>query len=150
MTTPRDLLAPTICAGPAAPGGLAPRAAIFWTDCCRERDGLIPTARPHPPGCSSSAIVIPASAPAPPSGCTMWWTAQSISRPFRPTGPPVIRLLGVKSRQLRAGEDCQEELRPLVELMYRGVTWHYPNGRDWSARFWRFAPSSATADAPGP
>ena len=33
---------------------------------------------------------------------------------------------------MRAGEDCPEELRPLVELMYRGVLWHHPNGRDWS------------------
>ena len=40
--------------------------------------------------------------------------------------------------QLRAGEDCPGELKPLVELMYRGVLWQHGN-RDWRvAAFLRF------------
>ena len=45
---------------------------------------------------------------------------------------PIIHLPGVERGQLRAGEDCPDELKPLVELMYRGALWHHPNGRDWS------------------
>ena len=47
--------------------------------------------------------------------------------------PPIIYLPGVERGQLRAGEDCPDDLKPLVELMYRGALWHHPNGRDaWS------------------
>ena len=49
MTTPPDLLAPTIRARSGAPGGLAPPTAIFWTDGWREWVGLFPTARFHLP-----------------------------------------------------------------------------------------------------
>ena len=49
-----------------------------------------------------------------------------------PGSTPIIYLPGVERGQLRAGEDCPDELKPLVELMYRGALWHHPNGRDWS------------------
>ena len=46
--------------------------------------------------------------------------------------------------QLRAGEDCPDELKPLVELMYRGALWHNPKGRDWTVA--AFLGSSAGPD----
>lgn len=49
MTTPPDPLAPTIRARSGAPEGVAPPAAIFWTDGWHERGGLFPTARFHLP-----------------------------------------------------------------------------------------------------
>lgn len=45
---------------------------------------------------------------------------------------PIIYLPGLKRGNLRAGESCPEAVRPLVELLYRGVLWNHPNGRDWT------------------
>ena len=45
---------------------------------------------------------------------------------------PVIYMPGVSRQQLRAAEDCPGELRPLIELQYRGTVWKQRNGRDWT------------------
>ena len=45
---------------------------------------------------------------------------------------PVLYLPRVGRQDLRAGEDCPDRLKPLVELLHRGVAWHHPNGRDWT------------------
>ena len=49
----------------------------------------------------------------------------------------------------RAGEECPETLRPLVELMYRGVLRHHGNGRDWSVRAFLTRPASTSPAGPG-
>lgn len=46
--------------------------------------------------------------------------------------PPLVCLPGVARQQLRAGEQCPDALKPLVELQFRGVLWHQPNGNDWA------------------
>ena len=46
--------------------------------------------------------------------------------------PPMIYLPGVARQDLRAGEECPDGLKPLVELLFRGVLWHQPNGTDWT------------------
>ena len=46
---------------------------------------------------------------------------------------PILYLPGVARQDLRAGEDCPDRLKPLVELLHRGVAWHHQNGRDWTA-----------------
>ena len=46
---------------------------------------------------------------------------------------PILYLPGVGRQDLRAGEDCPDRLKPIVELLHRGVAWHHPNGRDWTA-----------------
>ena len=45
---------------------------------------------------------------------------------------PILYLPGVGRQELRAGEDCDPALQPLIELQFRGRVWHQPNGRDWS------------------
>ncbi|WP_321894632.1 BREX-1 system phosphatase PglZ type B [Paraburkholderia heleia] len=45
---------------------------------------------------------------------------------------PILYLPGVARQVLRAGEECPQEFRPLVELLYRGRVWHQRNGRDWT------------------
>lgn len=45
---------------------------------------------------------------------------------------PIIYMPGVSRQQLRAAEDCPAELRPLIELQYRGTVWKQRNGRDWT------------------
>jgi hypothetical protein len=46
--------------------------------------------------------------------------------------PPVLYLPGVARHQLRNADQCEWEIQPLVELLYRGVAWTHKNGRDWS------------------
>ena len=46
---------------------------------------------------------------------------------------PILYLPGVARQDLRAGDDCPDRLKPLVELLHRGVAWHHQNGRDWTA-----------------
>jgi len=45
---------------------------------------------------------------------------------------PVLYLPKVSRQDLRAGEDCPELFKPLVELQYRGTVWTQRNGRDWT------------------
>lgn len=45
---------------------------------------------------------------------------------------PVIYMPGVSRQTLRAVHNCPDELKPLVELQYRGVCWTQKNGRDWT------------------
>jgi hypothetical protein len=43
---------------------------------------------------------------------------------------PIIYMPGVARQSLRAGEDCPLELRPLVELLYRGAAYMHQGGQD--------------------
>lgn len=45
---------------------------------------------------------------------------------------PVIYLPGISRQELRAGQDCPDQLKPLIELQYRGVCWTQRNGKDWT------------------
>lgn len=44
--------------------------------------------------------------------------------------PPIVYMPGLARQQLRAGEDCPEEVRPLLELLYRGTVWMHQGGHD--------------------
>ena len=46
---------------------------------------------------------------------------------------PIVYLPGVSRQELRAIEECPDNLKPLVELQYRGVCWTQKNGKDWTA-----------------
>ena len=45
---------------------------------------------------------------------------------------PVIYMPNVSRQTLRAVEECPNELKPLVELQYRGAVWTQKNGKDWT------------------
>ena len=47
---------------------------------------------------------------------------------------PVIYMPGVSRRDIRAVEQCSEEVKPLAELQFRGVLWTQTNARDWTVR----------------
>ncbi len=59
---------------------------------------------------------------------------------------PVLYLPAVSRQQLRAGDDCPAQLKPLVELLYRGAVWAHPNGREWTARAFLGSPKSLGLD----
>jgi hypothetical protein len=43
-----------------------------------------------------------------------------------------LYLPGISREQLRAAEDCPQELAALVELQYRGAMWLHVNGKEWT------------------
>ena len=45
---------------------------------------------------------------------------------------PILYLPGVSRQDLRAAEDCPQELKPLVELQFRGRLWSQHKGKDWT------------------
>ena len=132
--TALDLLAAAIRAKARVPGSMMRPAAILWTDASRDWRRLLPAARSRIP----QLLVLGDYRPDDRTGPAIWLRCVidgTIDLPDVPgDGPPVVYLPGIERGQLRAGEDCPEHLRPLVELLYRGVPWHHPNGRDWSVR----------------
>jgi hypothetical protein len=52
--------------------------------------------------------------------------------PIPESATPVVYVPGVARGDLRAGEDCPDELKPLVDLLHRGAAWTQINGRDWT------------------
>ena len=45
---------------------------------------------------------------------------------------PIIYLPAVSRQVLGAADTCPDDLKPLVELLYRGGCWTQKNGRDWT------------------
>ena len=132
--TALDLLAAAIRTKASVSGSMVPPAAILWTDASRDWRRLLPAMRSRIP----ELFVLGDYRPDDRTGPAIWLRClidRTIPLPDA-TGdrPPVVYLPGIERGQLRAGEDCPEHLRPLVELLYRGVAWHHSNGRDWSAR----------------
>ena len=130
--TPLHHLARSLRARASGPGSQAAPAAILWTDPKAEWRALMPVARSETP----ELLALGDYHPDERTGPAIWLRCVvegAIELPGYPRDrTPIIYLPGVERGQLRAGEECPEELRPLVELMYRGALWHHPNGRDWS------------------
>ena len=62
--------------------------------------------------------------------CVLDGTLDGCGIPEKAT--PIIYLPGVGRQELRAIQECPDNLKPLVELQYRGVCWTQKNGRDWT------------------
>jgi len=45
---------------------------------------------------------------------------------------PIIYMPNVSRQELRAVEECPENLKPIVELQFRGVFWTQKNAKDWT------------------
>ena len=115
MTTLLDLRAPTIRVKSGTPAGLAPPAAIFLTDGWREWGGLFPTARFHLP----RVLVLGDCNPGRRTGPPIWVRcvvddATDLPGVTADGAPPVIRLPGVKSGQLRAGRHAHMTRNPML------------------------------------
>ena len=131
-TTPLDHLARSLRGRASVPSGQVIPAAILWTDPRAEWRALLPAALTRIP----ELLALGDYQPERRTGPAIWLRCVvdgAIDLDALPADAiPIIYLPGVERGQLRAGEDCPDELKPLVELMYRGVLWHHPNGRDWS------------------
>jgi hypothetical protein len=114
-----------------APGEVPP-VALLWTDAEGEWLPLIPLLRERWPG----LLTFGAFEPAKRQGPAIWLRCvieRALPVPALPPDTvPVIYIPNVPRTSLRAGDDCPEPLRPLIELQYRGSLWAQRNGRDWT------------------
>ena len=123
--------------------GVAP-AAILWTDA--EGDWRPVAARLR--GLMPELLTLGDYNPEERTGPTIWMrcivdgTLELLAASPRPSPPeeerekkrpiPVLYLPGVSRQVLRSPEECPDELKPLVELQYRGAVWTQVNGKDWT------------------
>ena len=114
------------------PPGEVPPVAILWTDADGEWLPLISVLRERWPGLLTLGTFDPAKR----QGPAIWLRCvveRALPKPALPEGvTPVVYLPHIPRTALRAGDDCPEAVRPLVELQYRGVAWCQRNGRDWT------------------
>jgi len=105
--------------------------AILWTDPNGEWIPLLDTLLVQ----LNELLVLGKYEPERRSGPAIWIRClvdRVLKEPALPTDKaPILYLPGVSRQDLRAGEECQEALRPLVDLMYRGCLWLQQNGNDW-------------------
>ncbi len=61
----------------------------------------------------------------------------------------IFYLPGVSRQDLRAIENCPDELKPLAELQYRGIIWSQKNSKDWTvSAFLKYLGLDIAADKP--
>ena len=107
-------------------------AAILWTDPKREWAPLVDLLLQR----VEEYLVLGDYAPERRTGPAVWLRCvvdRTLDEPGVSDGrPPIVYLPGVARQDLRAGEECPDGLKPLVELLFRGALWHQPNGSDWT------------------
>ena len=112
--------------------GVAPPAALLWTDADGQWAPLIPSLQKT----LSHFYVLGAYAPEDRRGPAIWLRC-IVERTLPDVSPPkgvvpILYLPKVSRQELRAAGDCPARLQPLIELQYRGAVWHQRNGRDWT------------------
>ena len=106
--------------------------AVLWTDPKGEWRPLVDLLLQH----VQEYLVLGDYDPARRTGPAVWLRCVvdgTLDEPVLPEGrSPIVYLPGVARQDLRAGQECPDELRPLVELLFRGALWHQANGSDWT------------------
>lgn len=111
---------------------VVPPLAVLWPDENNEWQDVVPLLREH-----LSILTLGDYDPKAMTGPAMWircMLAQALpeSAGLPSNTIPIVYLPGYGRSQLRAVEDCPENIRPLVYLQYRGVIWNQKNNRDWT------------------
>ncbi|WP_291982555.1 BREX-1 system phosphatase PglZ type B [Candidatus Accumulibacter sp. ACC005] len=114
----------------AAGDQVAP-CAVLWTDPERLWEGVMPVLQ----GMLPELFVLGAYVPEKRTGPALWLRCieARVVDGAPPAGTaPVLYLPGISRDQLRAAEDCPQELAALIELQYRGAMWLHVNGKEWT------------------
>ena len=114
----------------AAGDQVAP-CAVLWTDPERVWESGVPDLQPMLP----ELFVLGSYAPEKRTGPALWLRCieARLVDGAPPAGTaPIFYLPGISREQLRAAEDCPQELAALVELQYRGAMWLHVNGKEWT------------------
>lgn len=129
--TPLDVLVQSLLAAQRTPEGVAPPAALLWTDADGQWQPLIPQLAKALP----QLLCLGSYRPQERTGPVIWLRCVvdgALPGVVPPDATPILYLPKVGRQDLRAGGDCPAALQPLVELQYRGTVWHQRNGRDWT------------------
>ncbi len=106
--------------------------AILWTDNDRQWEPLVPRLQER----LHQLLVLGDYEPDKRRGPAIWLRcviARKLAEvPIPEDAVPILYLPGISRQELRAVEDCPEELQPLAELQYRGVFWTQVNAKDWT------------------
>ena len=132
-TTLIDLLCKEIRSCTSTSDGVEQPHAIVWTDPKEHWRTLIPELQKELP----ELLVLGEYDPDNRTGPAIWLRCVvdgALDDPEIPEGRvPIVYLPEVGRQDLRAGEQCDPMLQPLVELMFRGTLWLQRNGRDWTS-----------------
>ncbi len=118
-------------------GDASPPAAVLWADSSSQWKPIMELLRPLMP----QLLTLGNYSPEQSTGPAIWLRCVIEPKTRAEHFPdvqwedalvPIIYMPGVSRQQLRAVEDCPPEVRPLVELQYRGTIWNQRNGRDWT------------------
>ena len=129
--------------------GIARPAVILWPDPKEQWRSLIPTLlKSIPELCLFGEYDLSAS-----SGPAVWLRCvvdRSVEIPGVDADTvPIVYLPGIGRQQLRAGEECPEALKPLVELMYRGTLWLQRGHHDWTVTAFMTSPRGLELEISG-
>jgi hypothetical protein len=105
---------------------------VLWPDQERQWEAVIPTLRKELPELYSLGSYSPEDNRGPAIWLRCVLGNVIDGHPPIAGHPPIIYLPGVGRPQLRAVEECKDELKPLAELQYRGVFWSQMNAKDWT------------------
>lgn len=107
-------------------------ACILWPDRDRQWEAIVPRLRAELP----ELLVLGPYKPEERTGPAIWLRcaiarkAEGVDLP--PDTKPIIYLPGVSRQDLRAVDECPADLKPIVELQYRGRIWSQVNNKDWT------------------
>jgi hypothetical protein len=120
--------------------GVEKPAIVLWTDPKGQWRSLVTTLLASIP----ELLVYGDYDPESRTGPAIWLRCMIDRTLESPTLPedatPILYLPDVGHQNLRAGEECPNELKPLVELMYRGKLWRQSGGHDWTATAFMTSP----------
>lgn len=107
-------------------------ACVLWPDKSRQWEAIIPRLQSE---LSELLVLGPydteaRTGPAIWLRCAIAGLVDEVS--LSPNTTPILYLPGVSRQDLRAVESCDEQLKPLAELQYRGVIWSQINAKDWT------------------
>lgn len=113
-------------------GDALPPAAILWTDADGEWLPLVKKLRALMPELLTCGPYEPEQkiGPAIWMRCVIDGTLPEINLPEKAI--PILYLPKVSRQELRTPETCRDELKPLIELQFRGTVWTQVNGKDWT------------------
>jgi hypothetical protein len=113
-------------------GDAAAPAAVLWTDADGQWEPVVAKLRPLMP----ELLTLGPYQPEQKTGPAIWLRCvleRTLPDVALPEGAmPVIYMPRVSRQTLRAAEECPDELKPMVELQYRGAVWTQVNGKDWT------------------
>ena len=114
------------------PNDAAQPAAVLWTDRDAQWRPVVPPLRRLMP----QLLMLGEYDPEQCTGPAIWLRCMidgGLKSPEIPKeATPIIYLPGVSRQELGAAEACPDQLKPMVELQYRGTCWTQKNGKDWT------------------